>query len=167
MPELTHKERLQPSLLDRLTDDEPSQQVESREQRVFSLTRLREAVLRDLAWLLNTTNLAAGTDLDAYPEVRHSVLNYGIPDLSGVSVSSANIAELERELRQAIIDFEPRILSHSLAVRLEANKSQMSHNAMTFLIEGELWAQPVPLRMYLKTEIDLDIGDVKVTDYVG
>lgn len=167
MPELTHKERLQPSLLDRLTDDEPTRQVESREQRVFSLTRLREAVLRDLAWLLNTTNLEAGIDLDGYPEVRHSVLNYGIPDLSGVSVSSANIGELERDLRQAIIDFEPRILRNSLTVWLQTNESQMNHNAMTFLIEGELWAQPVPLRMYLKTEIDLDIGDVRVTEYAG
>ncbi|NBC12506.1 MAG: type VI secretion system baseplate subunit TssE [Gammaproteobacteria bacterium] len=167
MPELTHKERLQPSLLDRLTDDEPDRQVESREQRVFSLTRLREAVLRDLAWLLNTTKLEAGTDLDAYPEVRHSVLNYGIPDLSGISLSGANLGKLERDLRQAIIDFEPRVLRESLSVRLEANESQMSHNAMTFLIEGELWAQPVPLRMYLKTEIDLDIGDVRVTDYTG
>jgi type VI secretion system protein ImpF len=167
LPELTHKERLQPSLLDRLTDDEPDRQVESREQRVFSLTRLREAVLRDLAWLLNTTKLEAGTDLDAYPEVRHSVLNYGIPDLSGISLSGANLGKLERDLRQAIIDFEPRVLRESLSVRLEANESQMSHNAMTFLIEGELWAQPVPLRMYLKTEIDLDIGDVRVTDYTG
>jgi len=167
LPELTHKERLQPSLLDRLTDDEPARRAESREQRVFSLSRLREAVLRDLAWLLNTTNFEAGTDLDAHPEVRHSVVNYGIPDLSGIYVSSANIGELERDLRQAILDFEPRILRHSLAVRLQTNESQMNHNAMTFLIEGELWAQPVPLRMYLKTEIDLDIGDVQIVEYAG
>jgi type VI secretion system protein ImpF len=165
VPELTHKERLQPSLLDRLTDEEPGAQVESRDQRVFSLTRLREAVLRDLAWLLNTTNFEAGASLEAHPEVRHSVLNYGIPDLSGVTVSSANVGELERKLKQAIIDFEPRILRHGLSVRLEVNETQMNHNAMTFLIEGELWAQPVPLRMYLKTEIDLDIGDVQITDY--
>ena len=38
---------------------------------------------------------------------------------------------------------------------------------MTFLIEGELWAQPVPLRLYLKTEIDLEIGDVKVSGQTG
>ena len=164
MPELTNKERLQPSLLDRLTDDEPDRQVESREQRVFSLSRLREAVLRDLAWLLNATHLEAGTDLSAYPEVRHSVLNYGIPDLSGTFVSRSNIGVLERSLRQAIIDFEPRILSQSLTVRLESNESQMSHNALNLLIEGELWAQPIPLRVYLKTEIDLDIGGVQIVD---
>jgi type VI secretion system protein ImpF len=167
LAELTHKERLQPSLLDRLTDLEPEKTQESREQRVFPLTRLREAVLRDLAWLLNTTNLAAGQDLGPYPQVVSSVLNYGMPDLSGTTVAGTDASGLERALRQAIADFEPRILRHTLSVRLEINEGQMSHNAMTFLIEGELWAQPVPLRLYLKTEIDLEIGDVKVTGQAG
>ncbi|MGE5154077.1 MAG: type VI secretion system baseplate subunit TssE [Bdellovibrio bacteriovorus] len=167
MAELTPKERLQPSLLDRLMDNEPDKTQESREQRVFSLSRLRDAALRDLAWLLNTTNLAAGRDLSAYPEVATSVLNYGLPDLAGLSVSGTEVAELERALRQAIATFEPRILRHTLSVRLEVNEGQMSHNAMTFLIEGELWAQPVPLRLYLKTEIDLDSGDVKVSAQSG
>ena len=148
-------------------DNEPDKTQESREQRVFSLTRLRDAALRDLAWLLNTTNLAAGQDLSAYPEVTSSVLNFGLPDLAGLSVSGTDVAELERTLRQAIANFEPRILRHTLSVRLEVNESQMSHNAMTFLIEGELWAQPVPLRLYLKTEVDLDSGDVRVTGQTG
>lgn len=167
MAELTHKERLQPSLLDRLIDNEREKTQESREQRVFSMTRLRDAALRDLAWLLNTTNLAAGQDLSAYPEVGSSVLNYGLPDLSGMTVVGTDVSMLERALRQAISDFEPRILRHTLSVRLEANETQMSHNAMTFLIEGELWAQPVPLRLYLRTEIDLDVGDVRVSGQTG
>jgi len=165
--ELIHRERLQPSLLDRLTDHEPGNPRESREQRDFSLSRLRETVLRDLAWLLNTTNLAAAQDLGAYPEVSGSVLNFGIPDLSGTTLSGTDPAALERTLRQAITDFEPRIIRHTLNVRLEVNEGQMSHNAMTFLIEGDLWAQPVPLRIYLKTEIDLEMGDVTVSPYTG
>ena len=167
MAELTHKERLQPSLLDRLIDNEPEKTQESRDQRVFSLTRLRDAALRDLAWLLNTTNLAAAQDLSAYPEVSSSVVNYGMPDLSGMTVAGTDVAVLERAMRQAIVDFEPRILHPTLSVRLEVNETQMSHNAMTFLIEGELWAQPVPLRLYLKTEIDLDVGDVRISGQAG
>ncbi|WP_295435186.1 type VI secretion system baseplate subunit TssE [uncultured Thiodictyon sp.] len=167
MAELIHRERLQPSLLDRLTDHEPGNPRESREQRDFSLSRLRETVLRDLAWLLNTTNLAAAQDLGAYPEVLGSVLNFGIPDLSGTTLSGTDPAALERTLRQAITDFEPRIIRHTLNVRLEVNEGQMSHQAMTFLIEGDLWAQPVPLRIYLKTEIDLEMGDVTVSPYTG
>jgi type VI secretion system protein ImpF len=84
-----------------------------------------------------------------------------------MAVAGTDVAALERALRQGIADFEPRILRHTLKVRLELNEEQMSHNAMTFLIEGELWAQPVPLRLYLKTEVDLDLGDVRVTGYAG
>jgi len=59
MAELIPKERLQPSLLDRLTDDEPLQDKESQEQRVLSLRQLRSSVIRDLQWLLNAVDLAS------------------------------------------------------------------------------------------------------------
>lgn len=167
MAELTHKERLQPSLLDRLTDHEPGNTQETREQRVFSLQRLRESVLRDLGWLLNTTNLASSEDLGAHPEVARSVLNFGIPDLSGRPLVGTDVAILERRLRQAIADFEPRIIGPSLKVTLLLNQGQMNRNALTFLIEGDLWAQPLPLHLYLKTEIDPELGDVKITPYSG
>jgi hypothetical protein len=47
-------ERLQPALLDRLTDDEPDKNRRA-DKRVLTKTQLRQAVLRDLAWLFNTT----------------------------------------------------------------------------------------------------------------
>ena len=52
MGELTSRERLQPSLLDRLSDDDREQVVEPRDKRVLSMRDLRKAVLRDLGWLL-------------------------------------------------------------------------------------------------------------------
>jgi type VI secretion system protein ImpF len=64
--ELSLQERLQPSLLDRLTDNEPDTKVESRAQRVLSINRLKRSVLRDLAWLLNCGSLSITDDLDAY-----------------------------------------------------------------------------------------------------
>ncbi len=57
MAELTAGERLQPSLLDRLTDNEPTKTQETRDQRVMSLQQIRAAVERDLASLLNAGNL--------------------------------------------------------------------------------------------------------------
>jgi type VI secretion system protein ImpF len=167
MAELTQQERLQPCLLDRLTDDDPDKKQESRDLRVVSLRRLREGVLRDLGWLLNATNMAVLEDLSEYPQVERSVLNYGMPALAGTLASSIDIDEFERRLYQAIVDFEPRILRDTLKVRLAVQTEQMSHNAMTFEIEGQLWAQPVPQRLYLKTEIDLELGEVKLSDYSG
>ncbi len=54
MAELTPLEKLQPCLLDRLTDDDPKNGEESRAQRVVSLSRYKRGVLRDLEWLFNT-----------------------------------------------------------------------------------------------------------------
>ena len=49
------RDRLQPALLDRLIDDNPSSRVESPEERSISKGKLRASVLRDLSWLLNAT----------------------------------------------------------------------------------------------------------------
>jgi len=167
MAELTQQERLQPSLLDRLTDNAPDKVQESREQRVLSLTNLRKSVLRDIEWLLNTVNLEAVQNLESAPFVTHSVLNYGIPDLAGATLSSLNVQTIERRVRQALWDFEPRILPDSLKVKIIASDNEMNRNALTFVIEGDLWAQPLPLRLYLKTELDLETGIMNVVDKGG
>jgi type VI secretion system protein ImpF len=164
MAELTPSERLQPSLLDRLTDDEPQHAQESRSRRVLSLQRLREGVLRDLGWLLNTTNMADDSLAERLPQVSQSVVNYGLPDLAGLTSSSIAVSELERLVTQAIWDFEPRILRHTLKVTARTSDETMNLNALVFEIEGELWAQPVPLELFLKTEVDLESGDIVVTE---
>lgn len=164
MAELTPTERLQPSLLDRLTDEEPAQSQESRNRRVLSISRLRESVLRDLAWLLNTTNMARDDLAKEHPEVARSVLNFGLPDMAGLTSSTIDVSEIERLVKQAIWDFEPRILRHTLKVRAHASDDQMNHNALVFEIFGELWAQPVPLELFLKTEIDLENGEFSVNE---
>ena len=164
MAELTLKERLQPSLLDRLIDDDPAASQESRDQRVLSIQRLRESVLRDLAWLLNCESLDNLEDLDGVPQVRTSVLNYGIPALSGNTLSGTNLGRLERRIVEAVRNFEPRILPESLAVRATASDSEMSKKSLSLEIEGELWAQPVPQRLFLRTEVDLDTGMVTIKE---
>ena len=164
MAELTQKERLQPSLLDRLTDDDREQRQESREKRVLSPARLRECVRRDLTWLLNTTNLGALQDLTEQPEVQRSVLNYGMPDFAGRTASTVDVRMMERLIVRVIADFEPRLLRSSVKVRVVADPDKMNHNAMCFQIEAELWAQPLPLRLFLRTEIDLESGAATVVD---
>jgi len=166
MAELLPSERLQPSLLDRLCDDEPTNSKESREQRVLSVRRLRQSVLRDIAWLLNAVSLESVQDLENYPEAARSVLNFGIPDLSGHTITKSQIVDIEKRIRKVILDFEPRILPNTLSIKVVSTDSY-NHNAMNFEIEGDLWMQPVPLRLYLKTQLDLETGNVVVTDKTG
>lgn len=164
MAELTPQERLQPALLDRLTDDDRNATAESREQRVLSMQRLRAALLRDLGWLLNTGHLETFEDLEQYPEVARSVLNYGIPDFSGLTVEGADTARIEKAVRQAIVDFEPRVAPGSLRVSIQARDANGGRSALVFRIEGELWAKPSPQSLYLKTEVDLETGNVTVSE---
>lgn len=163
MAELAARERLQPSLLDRLTDDEPNNTDEPRERRVLSLRTLREGVLRDLAWLLNSTNLLSVIEAAKLPHIASSVLNYGIPDLSGNSVSNLNVSQLERGIRQAIWDFEPRLIRSTVSVKALHGVGTVL-NKVTFEIEADLWAQPYPERLYLKTELDLERGAVLLSE---
>lgn len=167
MAELTPKERLQPSLLDRLTDDEPENKQESREKRVLSPLRIRDSVRRDLSWLFNSVHLSTVQELEAYPHVQRSTINYGFPDLAGRTVSTIDTAAMERIMRRVIWDFEPRLLRNSVKVKLVADPENMGHNAMSFAIEADLWSQPVPMRLYLKTELDLEDGTVKVSEVGG
>src|SRR5258706_13911852 len=129
MAELTPKERLQPSLLDRLTDNEPERKVESRDLRVLSPQRLRESVRRDLTWLFNSVNLASVQDLSAYPDAERSTLNFGLPDLSGKTAAGVHAPTLEKLVRKAIWEFEPRLLKNSVRVKLLQDPKELGPKA--------------------------------------
>jgi type VI secretion system protein ImpF len=158
------RDRLQPALLDRLTDNTPGAKTESDDGRVMSKTQLRQAVLRDLAWLFNATQALAHTS-ETYPALADSVLNFGMPALSGQLASKMDITQLEKTIKQVIQRFEPRILANTLSVRaLEYSSVMDTHNVIEFEITGHLWAQPVPLEILLRTQLDLEAGLVSVRD---
>jgi type VI secretion system protein ImpF len=162
------QDRLQPALLDRLTDEEPDKKLEPREARVLSRSRLRQSVLRDLAWLLNASRLEVSGEFAHLPHVRRSVLNYGLPSLSGRTASSLDVGELARALRDTIVAFEPRILPGTLQIKPALDPGSLDHhNVIGVEIRGELWAQPVPLEFLVRTEFDLETGKVQVKDLAG
>ena len=101
----SNRDRILPSLLDRLTDEAPGSASSTRSASV-TLSELRSSVLRDLNWLFNAVRSLRPEEVEANPQVRNSVLNYGLPALSGVTASSLDFVQLERALRQAVIDFE-------------------------------------------------------------
>jgi type VI secretion system protein ImpF len=164
MAELTPQERLQPALLDRLIDEDPSKTLEPREARVITKAKLRQAVLRDLAWLFNATR-PSDIDWTGLRDAERSVINFGLPSLSGETASTLDIVELENSIRQAIVDFEPRITPSSLQVEALVSEDQLDHhNVVSVQIRGDLWSQPVPIELLLRTELDLESGEVEIQD---
>ena len=158
------KERLQPSLLDRLTDLRPDKKKESSSQQVMSQKQFKDAVIRDLAWLLNTTSLDSCLDLSSFPKVRHSVLNYGMPDISGHTSHSIDTIELQKSLQRVIYEFEPRIIHNSLKVTVHSDPDDMTHNSLVFAIEGVVFGQPMPFQVVLRSELDLECGQFNLRE---
>ncbi|MBX3623023.1 MAG: type VI secretion system baseplate subunit TssE [Rhizobacter sp.] len=159
------KDRLQPALLDRLTDNAPLSHVEAEDTRVMNKSQIREAVLRDLSWLLNSVQPLGKEVAALYPQAADSVLNYGLPAMSGQLASRIDVSVLERTIKQAILRFEPRVMEDSLQVKaLDASSVLDTHNVIEFEIHGFMWAQPVPLELLLRTQVDLEAGQVEVRD---
>jgi type VI secretion system protein ImpF len=167
MAELTPQERLQPSLLDRLTDLAPEQREESREHRVITAARLRECVTRDIAWLLNCTRHWSSEELAEHPEADNSVLNFGIPDLTGATVSGVDAGLLQNHIRAALLNFEPRLIASTVQVTVSVDDARMDSRSLSFKIESEMWAQPMPLSLYLRTEVDLETGEFRLSQNFG
>ena len=158
------RDRLQPTLLDRLTDLTPLSTVEAEDTRVMTKAQIREAVLRDLSWLLNSVKPMPGIGT-RFPHVDESVLNFGLPPMSGSLASRIDVPLLERTIKQSIVRFEPRVMEDSLEVKaLDASSVLDTHNVIEFEIRGLMWAQPVPLELLLRTQVDLEAGQIQVRD---
>jgi type VI secretion system protein ImpF len=158
------KERLQPSLLDRLTDLQPENSKESTSQQSMSQMQFKAAVIRDLGWLLNSVALDVCMSLDDYPAVKRSVLNYGLPDLSGHTSSTVDVRSIEKAIRTAIHTYEPRIIRSSLEVTVHSDPDAMAHNSLVFEIAGAVFGQPSPFQVVLKSELDLESSEFKLTE---
>jgi type VI secretion system protein ImpF len=167
MAELTTSERLQPSLLDRLTDDHPEVVHESRERRVMSMRQLRAAVLRDLRWLLNTPAKPRFEATHEFPLVQRSVVNYGVPDLTGLTSSGLTPGQLENMVTVAINWFEPRIIRETLSVRAAVTKDEWGDEAdqrFEFEISGDFCPLPMPEALFVRTQVDLETGRCEITE---
>jgi type VI secretion system protein ImpF len=137
---------------------------------VVSARVLREAVRRDIEALFNTerfeafpllsdqeseTEPTSQLDLEDFPEVRRSVINYGVPSFSGKSVRDFDREMLAREIKQVLVTFEPRLKESGTKVLVTlGDKTQ----GLRIDIDAVLIMSPTPERMKLRTMINLDNG---------
>lgn len=159
------RDKMQPSLLDRLTDNAPDKAAEPVNSNLVSHSALRRHVLRDLQWLFNTVNNEAQQDLSGFAEVRRSVVNFGVAPLAGKRMSDIEWQDIQRKLSDAILHFEPRILPQGLQVRCISDTQSLDlHNVLSIEIKGRLWCVPYPLEFLFRTDVDLENGHFELKD---
>lgn len=158
MPDFSTTESVLPCLLDRLTSTEGN-------ERGVSVRAYREAVIRDVGWLLNASKSFSRGELDDYPNVRSSVLNFGLPSTPGQQAGGVALRRvIESGVLEALRTFEPRLMPKTLKVRVDDDVSARHEGKVAFQIEGQLWCQPFPEDMLIQTEFDLQSEDCTVED---
>ena len=143
------------------TRNERNLAAEPAEQRQISIRRLRELVCRDLAVLLNSTSLDTSLDLNAMPLVQRSVLNFGLPSYVGQSPRSLELRQVARDVEEVIRRFEPRLAEVRVVPDTAGDDDEHQINLR---IDAQLWSQPAPQRLVLRTRICTDSGEVFVSD---
>jgi type VI secretion system protein ImpF len=161
MAENSIAERLQPSLLDRLTDEEPGELKETREGRVIDMRRLRDIIQRDLSWLLNTSDHSGELDPQVYPNVARSVVNYGIREVAGELANAERAQRIRASIIRAVELYEPRIKSGTLDVMLRDGTAG-GETIIAFDIRADMWAQPLPMELYLRSQVDVTTGELQL-----
>jgi len=156
MPPPQPKRGLQPSILDRLTDPESAGTAIL---TGYTVEKMYAAVLRDLEDLLNTVHTARGISAE-FPDVRDSVVGYGLPDLASVeSISTEQRDGIARTIRRAIEQFEPRLRAVKVALIKQADGALLS---LKFRIDGRLAVDPAP-DVAFDTILEVGTGKYLVT----
>jgi type VI secretion system protein ImpF len=159
----SHKieQTIQQGLLDRLIDLDPLNRSEPPLTRAESLRQFRFAVKRDLEWLLNTTRVPMEIP-ESYAEAERSVLCYGLPDISTITLNNPSDEQrLLRALESAIETFEPRMARPKVTSKDLFKKSKQ---AVTFHVEAILLVEPAPERIAFDTVLEISKGAYSVKE---
>jgi type VI secretion system protein ImpF len=151
---------VQPSILDRLTDDEPRTPADSRVSYMESLVRFKAAVQRDLEWLLNTRRIATPAP-DEFEEVGRSLYHFGIPDITSMSRDSADSRmRLLTQVEEALALFEPRLTN--VHISMVESDGEAHRRELRFVVEATLRLDPTPEQVMFDTVLHFSSGQVDV-----
>jgi type VI secretion system protein ImpF len=152
---------VQPSLLDRLTDEQPGQPADAPIAHEESVRRYRQSVQRDLERLLNTRRTIVPVDA-LFAEVRDSVHEFGIPDGTGIAPGTIEGQKLLTDsIRDAISRFEPRLAN--VVVRL-TDSDQVKTPQVRFVVEATLRMDPTPEQIVFDSLLDIATGGIAIED---
>jgi type VI secretion system protein ImpF len=147
------------SVFDRLIDSDPRTRTEAPLTRVESVRQMKNAVRRDLEWVLNTRRVAIPPD-ESLRELNRSLYVYGLPDVTSYSLAAnKDQAKLLRWLQSTVKVFEPRLAN----VRITPfETTEIGSRTLRFRIDGLLVMDPAPEHVSFDTVLELTSGEYHV-----
>ena len=126
--------------------------------RMQSLRFYKDALRRDLEWLLNSRQPPLPI-LNSYPVVKSTVINYGLPDITSLGLmSAADHRTLRTAIELCLKYFEPRLTD----VHVTLEESDTVDRRLRFHIEGNMKLDPAPEEISFDTVLELTSGEYKV-----
>lgn len=164
MSQIPSRRPLVPSVLDRLIDDNPESQREDPRQRYQIIRDMKESLQRDLEQLLNTRWRCKQWPPDL-SELRVSLVNYGIPDFTGIQFSSAERQEELRDVIESVLrNYEPRLSEIDVEIETDFDAQDRS---CRFRIDALLMVDPAPEPVSFDTTLEPVTGDFSVKGGTG
>jgi type VI secretion system protein ImpF len=158
MPRTDNEIRVMTSVLDRLIDYEPEVSRESVVTRSKNLRQLKQAVRRDLEWLLNTRQRAGGLPEELI-QTNDSVVMFGLPDFTTLALDSADDQNyIKHEIEEAVRRFEQRL--EGVVVSVEP--AHPTDRVLGFRIDARLKIDPAPEPITFDTVLQLGSGEYQV-----
>ena len=156
--------QLLPTLFDRLRDEAPSRTSESPSDYTVTPAQMRDIVQRDLAHLLNTTNAEDLIDRTRHADAASSTINFGVPPLAGSYLSERKWVDIERIIRRAIQDYEPRLIPETVTVvpLMKEGGAAEEYNVLLFEIRAMINLRPYPLELTVQSAVDLETDRMSV-----
>jgi type VI secretion system protein ImpF len=152
---------VQPSLIDRLTDAEPDRTRDRSLTPEDSAAAFQAAMQCDVEWLLNTRRTIVPVP-EGCPLLRGSVHQYGLPDVTGMAVNTAEGREALRDMLQDAIErFEPRL--ESPIVRL-VDVGTPTTPLVRFQVEALLRMDPSPKHVLFDTMLEVSKSEYVVQE---
>jgi len=149
-----------PTLLERIitTDTDEKRSRYSR----LEAEKMRQLVIAEIMEILNHANMERSLDVERYPDIASSAMNYGLPK-RGTYVVQDEWQAAEQDIRTAILRFEPRVIPETLVVTV-LNEESLQGNYATILFElsALIYWSPQPLDLYIRGRYDIDSDHVVI-----
>ena len=156
MPRGLDEIRILPSVFDRLLDETTET---AQPNHYYDVRDLKRVVGRDLEALLNTRQETLEPLPSDFTETNRSILTYGLPDFSALTLASQDDRNhVRRTLEQAITTFEPRLER----VRVIIDDPRPFDRGLHFRIEAVLRVDPAPEAVTFDAVLQLTTQEYRV-----
>ncbi|WP_156971059.1 type VI secretion system baseplate subunit TssE [Beijerinckia mobilis] len=122
---------------------------------------LKLEVERDIGSLMNHISLDSTVNLEQFPHVRNSILNFGFSDIAHRSLDELESSDLDGEIVAVLELFEPRLVRGSVRVTRDTTVEPGSLE-LRYVVDGHLVCQPLNVPIEFVARIDLASGKLNI-----